>query len=134
VAVELVREIWCDIDLKKNKTKVEAKEAVATVVHEGKFIKIDTCEGCFEKLTFAEIIAFGDQIEPPHAEPRRMGAKIRTPPPSALKHGKGRSRYERTLVQCSVCGRQMTSGSGWGLHNNAHIRRGVNNAEPVPVV
>jgi hypothetical protein len=125
VAVELVRSVWCDIDLKKNKTKVPATEAVTTILQHGKLIKIDACAEHTESLTVRQILDYGYQDEQPHPDRSRMGEKIRDTAP--------RRGGTRALVQCSLCDKQVTMGSGWGLHNNAHIRRSETTAEPIPV-
>ena len=139
MAVELVRRVWCDIHLKKYKERVEAEESVATVIHEGRFIRVDACETCKTNLTFMEILTYGYHVDPPKADPAKMTR-------DRLGKGKrGRPRKEdkpeeiirvsgRDMVECSLCGKQVTSGSGWGLHNNAHKRRGETSAEQIPVV
>lgn len=143
MAIELVRQIWCDIDLKQNKEKVDAEEGYATILKDGRFIRLDACPNHIDKgVTIAQIEQYGYPVEQPHADRSRMGDKLRaranktansapvTKDKADLPSIRGGTR---TLVQCTLCGKQVTSGSGWGLHNNAHVRKGETGAEAIPV-
>ena len=123
MATEVVRQVWCDIHLKSRKKKVKGTEGVATALNGGQVITIDLCDECLGYLTWAQLLEFGTPVEQPKLDKNKLSDRIRQPP----KQG-----GTRALVECSFCGKQMTNGAGWALHNKVHIRNGES-ANPVPV-
>lgn len=123
MAVEIVRQVWCDIHLKAKKKKVSGVEGRASAFSEGQMLSIDLCDECFATLTWAQILEYGSAQDQPKLDKNRLSDRIRQPP----KQG-GR----RALVECSFCGKQMTNGAGWALHNKVHERNNET-ANPIPV-
>lgn len=120
MAVELIRQVWCDICLKKDKHKIPATEDCATILVNGAAVSIDLCEphGDIGSLLFAEIEAYGHKKDEP-----RLGDRVPKP------------RAEREQVRCSLCAKLITvGGSGWKLHTNYHERLDPHaDPQPIPV-
>ena len=124
MAVELIKQVWCDMHLKRDKEKVAAADAVAIVFVDGKFLQIDTCQEHYDTLTFLEICAYGDKIDEPPVTRRKRNTS--DTPAAPVKS-------RRPRVQCSACDRVVGTGPGWALHSNSHIRRGEKVGKPLPV-
>ena len=123
MAVEIVRQVWCDIHLKAKKKKVAGVEGRASALNEGHMLSIDLCDECYGTLTWSQILEYGTAQDQPKLDKNRLSDRIRQPP----KQG-----GTRALVECSFCGKQMTNGAGWALHNKVHVRNGES-ANPIPV-
>lgn len=124
MAVEIVRQVWCDIHLKAKKKKVSGIEGRASGFNEGHMLSIDLCDECFGTLTWAQILEYGTATDQPKLDKDRLSERIKGKPDP--RGGK------RALVECSFCGKQMTNGAGWALHNKVHERNGET-ANPIPV-
>jgi hypothetical protein len=122
MAIELVRQVWCDQCLREDKKKVTGIEAVATLSQHGRLIQFDGCPK-HDNPRITEVSAYGYAVEPTRSDPRKQSEKTR----AAVKTGK-------PLVQCSVCDKQISAGAGAALHGNAHSRKGEGNATFIPVV
>jgi hypothetical protein len=126
MASEVVRTIWCDIDLKAKKKKVAGVEKRATALHNGTVISLDCCDEHYTALTWQEVLAYGTPEDQPKRDPAKLSEKIRS---------KGKpGQYDRGLVQCSGadCDRQVSKGSGWQHHARWHERNGET-VNPIPV-
>jgi hypothetical protein len=124
MATEVLRQVWCDIHLKAKKKKVEGTEKRATALHEGTVISLDLCDECYAALTWKEVLTYGSREDQPKFDKAKLSERIKD-----VKSPKG---GRRPLVECSFCGKQLTAGAGWALHNKVH-ERNKEAANPVPV-
>lgn len=129
MAVEIIRTVWCDVHLKGYKKKVDGVEGVATALHDGQTVSIDLCAECESALTWAQILEYGTAVDQPKLDRSRLSEKIKDRP----SPGKGSGSYERALVECSICGKQLSRGAGFALHNKVHERDDGKSANPIPV-
>lgn len=148
MTVELVRMVWCDICLKRDKTRVEAvpdedPDGHPVVVHNGKLWALDACGPHKDKnLLLADIYEYGYPLENQSMQAALGGAQRRPKGritnqrktgPTEFTHrqhsekasealtSNGTVRIDKNLGRCSTC-RQVISKSHLNLHNKRHVR------------
>lgn len=125
MASEVIKQVWCDLHLNKMHvaSKVPADEGFAHALHDDQHYALDACSECQDGLLYSDVLAFGYLVE-----------SLSKPKPYKPSPTGKRPYRDREKVRCSVCGKTLTNGAGWSLHNKFHREKeGVKDAVPLPL-
>lgn len=146
MAIELVRMVWCDICLKKDKVQTPGQENCATVVDGNRMKQIDLCEVHRKELAFDDIIEYGNFVEKPLNTSSSLGRRrkpsvdnreytedgyIAKSTETMTSGGNPRSP-NRPIGSCSACGKIIAI-QALKLHNVGHKRRGERQGKIIPM-